>query len=48
MASTCDLGCEIRKFDAKDFSLWNEMMQDELIIICEIKAIGHKKGIRHQ
>ena len=41
-ASTFDPSCEIGKFDDKNFVLWKEMMQDVLIIRCQIKAIRQK------
>ena len=41
MASTSNTCCEIKKFEGKKFALWKEMMQDVLIIICQIEAIGH-------
>ena len=41
MASTSNIGVEIRKFDGKNFALWKEMMKDVLIIGCQIEAIKH-------
>ena len=41
MPLTSGTGCEIRKFDNKDFALWKEMLQDVLIIRRQIEAIWH-------
>ena len=39
MATQSDTNVEIRKFDGKNFALWNEMMQDVLIIWRQVEAI---------
>ena len=41
MASTSSTGVEIQKLDSKNFALWKEMMQDMLIIRCQVEAIHH-------
>ena len=41
MASTSGTGVEIRKFAGINFALWKEMMQDVMIIQCQIEAIRH-------
>ena len=41
MASTSSTGVEIWKFDGKNFALWKEMMQDVLIIRCQVEEIQH-------
>ena len=41
MATQFYTNVEIRKFDGKTFTLWKEIMQDVLIIRCQIEAIQH-------
>ena len=41
MASTSSIDYEIRKFDGKNFALWKEIMQDLLIIRCQVEEIQH-------
>ena len=43
MASTSEIGIEIRKFDGKNIALWKEMMQDVLIIRRQVEAIRHSE-----
>ena len=43
MASTSGTRFEIQKFDNKNFSLWEEMMQGVLIIRRQIEAIRHRE-----
>ena len=43
MASTSEIGIEIRKFENKNFALWKEMMQELLIIRRQVEAIHHNE-----
>ena len=44
MASISGRGCEIRKFDGKNFALRKEIMEDVLIQRHQIEAIRHAKA----